>query len=77
MLTTGFSTAVPELKSNQEEAETYFLLHTKHTCDAGKQNVVEVSQDTNVITLLLANLDLLNGQLLKKLNLKLPKIFRC
>ena len=42
------------------------MLHTKHESDSGIQNILVVSEDTNVIALLIANLDLLNGQLFQK-----------
>lgn len=60
MLTRSFSTEVPELKSNQEEDVTRLVLHTKHPCDSSLQIVPAVSEDTDIIALLL---DLLNGQL--------------
>ena len=60
MLTRSFSTEVPELKSNQEEDVTRLVLHTKHPCVSSLQIVPAVSEDTDIIALLL---DLLNGQL--------------
>ena len=61
MLTRSFSTEGPELKCNQEEAERHLVLHTKHACDNGIQNVVMVTEDSDIIALLLANVDILNG----------------
>lgn len=63
MLTRSFFTEVPELKSNEEESYRRFVLHTKQACDSGIQNVLVVSEDTDAIALLLANADLLYGQL--------------
>ena len=39
------------------------MLHTKQARDSGIQNVLVVSEDTDAIALLLANADLLYGQL--------------
>ena len=66
MLARSFSTDVPELNSNQEEADTHLLMHTKHAYDSGIQNVLLVTEDKDIIALLLANADLLNGQLFPK-----------
>ena len=65
MLTRSFCTEVSELKS-YEEGDTRLGLHTKHACDSSIQNVLVVSEDTDVIALLLANVDLLNGYLFQK-----------
>ena len=51
------STEVPELKSNQEEAQTHLVLHIKHACDGGIQNILVASGDTNAKPFLLANVD--------------------
>ena len=59
----SFSTEVPELISNFEEADTRLVLHTNPAYDSGIQNVLVVSEDEDVIALFLANVDLLNGQL--------------
>ena len=63
MLTRSFSTEVPELKFNQEKADTCFMLHTKHASDNRLQNVIVINEDVEVIALLLEIVDLLNGQL--------------
>ena len=42
------------------------MLHTKHASDSAIQNILVVSEVTDVIALLIANLDLLNGQLFQK-----------
>ena len=54
VLTNSLSTEVPKLKCNQEEGNTRLVLHTKHARDGGIQNVYVVSEDKNVIALLLA-----------------------
>ena len=64
MATRSFCTEAPE--RNQEEGDTRLVLHTKHACDSGIQNFLVVSEDTGIIGLLLANADLLNGQLFQK-----------
>ena len=63
MFIRSFSTEVPELISNFEEADTRLVLHTNPAYDSGIQNVLVVSEDEDVIALFLANVDLLNGQL--------------
>ena len=76
MLTGRFSTEVPELKSNQEEADTRLVLHTKPACDSSKQNVLGVSEDTDVIAFLLAIFIIyLMVNYFKKLKLKIVKDF--
>ena len=63
VFTKSFSTEVPELISNFEEADTRLVLHTNPAYDSGIQNVLVVSEDEDVIALFLANVDSLNGQL--------------
>ena len=41
-------------------------MHTKHAHDSGIQNVLLVTEDKDIIALLLANADLLNGQVFPK-----------
>ena len=48
-----FSTEVPELKSNQEEAQAHLALHIKHACDLSIQNISVVSEDTDAKAFLL------------------------
>ena len=42
------------------------MLHTKHVCGNIIENVLVVSEDTNVIAFLLENVDLHNSQLFQK-----------
>ena len=52
MLTRSFPTEVLELKSNQKEAaDTRPVLHANNVCNSGIPNVLVVSEDTDVITL--------------------------
>ena len=45
---------VNDLKSSQEEADTWILLHAKHAPDQGYTSVIVVSEDTDVFVLLIA-----------------------
>ena len=45
---------------------TCLVLGRKHACDSCIQNVLVVSEDTDVIVLLLEDVELLNGQLFQK-----------
>ena len=47
------SEPVPQLKSNQEEADTRLILHCIHAARGGVQSIVVCSPDTDVIVLLL------------------------
>ena len=42
------------------------MLHTKHACDNITQDILALSEDTDVIAFLLANVDSYNGQLFQK-----------
>ena len=44
-------TAVRDLESTQEEADTRLFLHTSHAAAAGYQNIVVKSPDTDVAVL--------------------------
>ena len=70
-----FSTEVPELKSNQEEAQAHLALHIKHACDLSKQNIIVVSEDTDAKAFLLANVDLFNDQSFENVKFKIAKEF--
>ena len=50
------------------------MLHTKHACNSGMQNVFVVNVDTDIIASLLRIADLLNCQLFQKKK-KLKKDF--
>ena len=71
----NLSTEVPELKSNQEEADMRFALYTKHTCDSSIKNVFVVNEDTDVIALLVAKVDLM-ANFFKKAKLKIVTDFQ-
>ena len=45
---------VNDLKSSQEEADTWILLNAKHASDQGYTSVIVVSEDTDVFVLLIA-----------------------
>lgn len=52
VLTRSFPTEVLELKSNQKEAaDTRPVLHANNVCNSGIPNVLVVSEDIDVITL--------------------------
>ena len=70
-----FSTEVPELKSNQEEVQTHLVMHIKHACDIGIQNILVVSEDTDAKAFLLANVDLFNDQSFENVKFKIAKEF--
>ena len=45
---------VNDLKSSQEEADTWIVLHAKHASDQGYTSVIVVSEDTDMFVLLIA-----------------------
>ena len=51
------------------------MLHIKHACDSGIQNVLVISENTYIIASLLAVLDLFNGQLFQKSETQIVKDF--
>ncbi|MES9881053.1 MAG: hypothetical protein ABW185_09250 [Sedimenticola sp.] len=51
---------VEDLKSTHEEADTRLLLHAKHAADAGYSSVTIVADDTDIMVLALAFVNIIN-----------------
>ncbi len=51
MLSNGSVSSVPELQSNQKEADTRLLLHTAYAAREGSERVILCANDTNVVVL--------------------------
>ena len=58
---------IPELKSDEEEADGRLLLHAAHAINSNISSIVVVSEDTDVFLLMLAHATKMDGCLYQKL----------